>query len=226
MHIPDGFLSPLTCIVTYSITIGLWITCSKKIKQNLSTEKVSYLAFGAAFSFLLMMINIPIPGGTCGHAMGTALLSFLFGAEYAFLIVSIVLAIQALIFGDGGLTTYGANVLIIAFVPSFLAAIMHDLIKKNKFINIKVELNYGISTYVSVIAAALLTAILLGIQPYLSHNSIGISDYFPYALNISIPAVLLPHLFVFGIMESVITVSVLKFLYNDLHLTDCEVNNL
>lgn len=70
MHIPDGYLGPMTCGVFYAVMLPIWAAASKIVKKTLKVKQVSLLAIGAAFSFVIMMFNVPIPGGSTGHAVG------------------------------------------------------------------------------------------------------------------------------------------------------------
>ncbi len=75
MHIPDGYLGPVTCIAGYAVMTPLWAVASRKVRNNLQTKQVPLLAIGAAFSFVIMMFNVPVPGGTTGHAVGAVLVA-------------------------------------------------------------------------------------------------------------------------------------------------------
>lgn len=69
MHIPDGYLGPQTYGALYAIMVPLWGLASRIVRRNLSQRQVPFLALGAAFSFLIMLFNIPSPGGSTGHAV-------------------------------------------------------------------------------------------------------------------------------------------------------------
>ena len=109
MHIPENYLSPSTCAVMAAAMLPVWALAIDKVKKEIPREKLPLLGIGAALSFLGMMFNVPLPGGTTGHAVGGTLLAILFGPWAACLTVSIALFIQALFFGDGGLLAFGAN---------------------------------------------------------------------------------------------------------------------
>ena len=78
------------------------------------------MAVGAAYSFLVMMFNVPIPDGTSAHAVGAVLIACLLGPWAATISVSVALLIQALFFGDGGVLAFGANAFNLAFVTPFV----------------------------------------------------------------------------------------------------------
>ena len=124
MHIPDNYLSPQTDAVMAVAMVPVWAHCIKKVRATLDREHMAFLGICAAFSFLLMMFNVPLPGGTTGHAVGGALIALLLGPEAAAIAVSVALALQALLFGDGGILSFGANCFNMAFVLPFAAAIV------------------------------------------------------------------------------------------------------
>ena len=103
MHIPENYLSPSTCGVLGAVMVPIWLLSIRKVKETVPREKLPLLGIAAAFSFLAMMFNIPLPGGTTGHAVGGTLIAILFGPYAACLAVSVALLIQALFFGDGGI---------------------------------------------------------------------------------------------------------------------------
>ncbi len=99
MHIPDNYLSPQTCAVMTAVMVPVWAVSIQSVKREIPREKIPMLGVGAAFSFLGMMFNVPLPGGTTGHAVGGTLLSALLGPYAACLAISAALLLQALLFG-------------------------------------------------------------------------------------------------------------------------------
>src|SRR5258706_13909938 len=104
MHIPDGYLSPASCAILYAGSAPFWYVALERMKRLLNTQVVPLLAVFAAFSFVIMMFNLPLPGGTTGHAVGMAIAAIVLGPWGAILSISIALMIQAVFFGDGGVT--------------------------------------------------------------------------------------------------------------------------
>ena len=94
----------------------VWVTAGRRVRKVVKNRYVPLVAIGAAYSFLVMMFNVPIPDGTTAHAVGGVLIAVLLGPWAAVIAVSIALLIQALFFGDGGVLSYGANVFNMAFV--------------------------------------------------------------------------------------------------------------
>ena len=175
-------------------------------------EKLPMMGVGAAFSFLGMMFNIPIPGGTTGHAVGGTLIASVLGPYAACIAVSVALLLQALVFGDGGILSFGANCFNMAFVLPFAGYAAAQLISKlirNKNSDV---IGAAIGSYIGINAAALCAAIEFGIQPMLFTDTAGNAMYCPYGLNVSIPAMMAGHLTFFGIAEAVYTAAVLSFI--------------
>ncbi len=79
MHIPDGYLGPQTYAVLDVAMIPIWTVAAVKVKKTLKTKQVPLMALGAAFSFVIMMFNIPVIGGSTGHAVGATLIAILLG---------------------------------------------------------------------------------------------------------------------------------------------------
>src|SRR5213082_393101 len=121
MHIPDGYLSPATCAALYMSAAPFWYVALRRVKRLLHTRLVPHLSVFAAFSFVVMMFNLPLPGGTTGHAVGMGLGAIVLGPWGAIIAISIALILQALFFGDGGILAIGANSFNMAIVGSLVA---------------------------------------------------------------------------------------------------------
>lgn len=218
MHIPDNYLSPSTCAVVTAATIPVWVHSIKKIKAGIPKEKMVLLGVGAAFSFVAMMFNIPMIGGTTGHAVGGTLIALLLGPEAACIAVTIALLIQALLFGDGGIIAFGANCFNMAFILPYVGYYSYRILVKlfhadrpgapasSKLIAA------GIASYLGINTAAIAAAIEFGIQPALFHTAAGVPLYCPYGLGIAIPAMMAGHLTVFGAAEVIFTVALYAFI--------------
>ena len=211
MHIPDGYLSPQTYIPLLGVFVSTVAVAVKKVKKNLSARNIPYLGMAAAFSFIIMMFNLPVPGGTTGHAVGSAVIAIIFGPWAATIAVSVALIIQALIFGDGGITAIGANCFNMAVFMPFIAYYIFKLICNNPERKARVTFAAFFSGYVSLVMAAILTATEFGIQPLIASTSDGKALYCPYDLSIAIPAMAIEHLLIFGIVEGVITALIVGY---------------
>jgi cobalt/nickel transport system permease protein len=206
MHIPDGYLGPQTYGVLYGVMVPIWALASKIVGRTLKQRQVPFLALGAAFSFVIMMFNVPIPGGSTGHAVGGVIVAILLGPWAALIAVSIALVIQALLFGDGGITAIGANCFNMAFVMPMVGYLVYRLISKGATATSRRRWIAGaVAGYVGLNVAAVTTAIMFGLQPLLAKGADGRPLYFPYPLKVAVPVMAAEHLFLFGIIEAVLT---------------------
>ncbi len=213
MHIPDGYLSPSTCAGFYAAAAPFWYLALRRVKSTLHTRAVPLLAVFAAFCFVIMMFNLPLPGGTTGHAVGMGMASIVLGPWVSMLAISMALLIQALFFGDGGITAFGANCFNMAIAGSFVAYAVYRLISYGADIASKRRVvAAGLGGYFAINVAALCAAIEFGIQPLLFHNTSGVPLYAPYPLHVAIPAMMIGHLTFAGLAELVISAGVVGYL--------------
>ncbi len=213
MHIPDGYLSPATCGTLYVAAAPFWYTALRKVQRLLSTRLVPLIAVFAAFSFVIMMFNLPLPGGTTGHAVGMGIAAIVLGPWGSMLAISVALLIQALFFGDGGITAFGANCFNMAIVGSLVAYGVYRLIAGNTPLTASRRVVAGaVAGYLAINVAALVAAIEFGIQPMLFTDASGAPLYAPYPLSIAIPAMMIGHLTFAGLAELIVTGGVVAYL--------------
>jgi cobalt/nickel transport system permease protein len=213
MHIPDGYLSPSTCACLFGAASPFWFVALKRVKQMLNTRMIPLLSVFAAFSFVIMMFNLPLPGGTTGHAVGMGVASIVLGPWASIVAISVALAIQAIFFGDGGVTAIGANCFNMAIAGSLVAYSTYRLLSRGAAIGSSGRVvAAGIAGYAGINVAALCAAIEFGIQPALFHDASGAPLYAPYGLSISIPAMLIGHLTFAGLAELVISSGIVAWL--------------
>lgn len=211
MHIPDGYLSPQTYIPLFGVFVASAALAVKKVKQEVSARDIPYLGMAAAFSFIIMMFNLPIPGGTTGHAVGSAVIAILLGPWAAMISVSVALIIQALVFGDGGITSIGANCFNMAVFMPLAAYYTFKFFSKSNSAKARVSVAAFMSGYISLVMTSILTAVEFGIQPLIASTSDGKALYCPYDLSIAIPAMAIEHLFLFGIVEGLVTALIVNY---------------
>lgn len=121
MHIPDGFITLPLCVILYIIAIVALYFSVKWSRKELDEKYIPLLAVLAAGIFAIQSFNLPVPFGSSGHLLGAALVAIVFCSPYAAIIVlSVVLLLQALFFGDGGITALGANIVNMAIVGGFV----------------------------------------------------------------------------------------------------------
>jgi cobalt/nickel transport system permease protein len=171
------------------------------------------LSLFAAFSFVIMMFNLPLPGGTTGHAVGIGLAAVVLGPWAAMLAISVAIAIQALFFGDGGITAIGANCFNMAIVGALVSYAVYRLLAgRSPILAFRRVVAAGLAGYVAINVSALFAAIEFGIQPLLFRDASGAPLYCPYPLSIAIPAMMIGHLTIAGIAELVVSAGVVAFL--------------
>ena len=213
MHIPDGYLSPQTCAALGAVMLPVWAAAVSKVKKTLKTKYVPLMGIGAAFVFTIMMFNIPIPDGTTAHAVGGALMAIILGPWAACIGISAALAVQALLFGDGGILAFAANAFNLAFIMPFSSYYVYRLLAGNSAVKgRRLWLAGFLSGFIGINLAALSTALMLGIQPLLYHTADGAALYNPYPLSLAVPAMAFGHLLIAGPVEGIITAMVLSYL--------------
>ena len=196
LHIPDGFLNlivSLICWVITALVIGMAISRTNK---SLGEKQIPLMGVMAACIFAAQMINFPVAGGTSGHLLGGALAAIVLGPWAAMLVMTAVIAVQALLFQDGGLIVMGANIMNMGLVT---AAIGYGLYRSVSGQSRTIKLGAaGVAAWLSVMAGALLTAL----QLWLSGTS---------QLSVVVPAMLGVHALI-GLGEAFIMVSALAFI--------------
>ncbi len=212
MHIPDGYLSPQTWGALYAIMAPLWALASRIVGRTLTQRKIPFLALGAAFSFIIMLFNIPIPGGSTGHAVGGVVVAILLGPWAALIAISIALGLQAFLSGEGGITAIGANCFNIGFVMPMTGFLVYRLASMGSAVTSRRRwIGGAIAGYVGLNAAAFTTAVMFGLQPILAKGSTGQPLYFPYPLAVAVPVMAVQHLFLFGFIEAGLTALVVIY---------------
>ena len=196
LHVPDGFLSlglALLCWVLALLAVGLAVRNGRSTYDERLTPVAGIMA---AFIFAGQMINFPVAGGTSGHMIGATLAAIVLGPWLGILVMTAVIALQALLFQDGGLVVMGANILIMGVLPVMVSYGLYKPVA-NRRKNSKLVLA-GLAAWLSVLAAALLTALLLGFS--------GTSSF-----RIVVPAMLGVHAII-GLGEALITAATLAFI--------------
>jgi len=212
MHIPDGYLHPATAAVMYAASVPFWYRASQKIKTLIAGRLVPRIALFAALSFVIMMFNIPVPGGTTAHAIGAVLSAIVLGPWAAVLALSVALIIQAFFFGDGGILALGANVFNMAIAMPFVGWWAYRAIAGNAPSHSRRILAAAIAGYLGANVAALLTGIELGSQAALFRDASGRALYFPYGIEVAVPMMLFEHLTIAGAVEAFVTGGVLAWI--------------
>lgn len=197
MHIPDGFLSIVISIICWVITVAILGVAVSRTNKSLGEKQVPLMGVMAAFIFAAQMLNFPVAGGTSGHLLGGALAAITLGPWAGMLVMTAVIAVQGLLFQDGGLVVMGANILNMGLLT---AAVGYGLYRSVLGRSLKTKLVVaGVAAWVSVMTGALATAL----QLWLSGTA---------RVDIVIPAMLGVHALI-GLGEALITVAALSFIF-------------
>lgn len=212
MHIPDGYLSLQTTLPALGGMVPMWAVALNKVKKVLKAKQIPLLSLCAAFSFLIMMFNVPL-GASSAHAVGAVFIAILLGPFASCIAVSSALLIQALVFGDGGIISYGINCLNMAVIMPFVGYYLYKAIAGKSEITSRRSL-IGIFTgsYVGLNVAAFFAAVEFGIQPLLFTAANGTPLYGFYPLSVSIPAMMSAHLLFAGPIEGIVTVGAICYI--------------
>ena len=200
LHAPDGFFSLPVIAATWAISVPAIYVALQRAGRSLTERTVPILGVMAAFIFAAQMLNFPVAGGTSGHLIGAALAAIVLGPWAAVVVMTAVVALQAIVFQDGGLVVMGANLLNLAVIPVFTAWIVFSLGRRAAVSRGKLLVLSGICAWVSVEAGALATAIELGLS--------GTSP-----LIIVVPGMLGAHALI-GLGEALITAGAMAVIYN------------
>ncbi len=213
MHIPDGYLSPVTSLIMFLLVFPFWAIGIRRIRETMNARSVPLIALLSAFSFVIMMFNVPLPGGTTGHAVGAALAAIILGPEVATIAVSIALIIQALFFGDGGILAIGANCFNMAVVIPYVAAAVYRAFSKNTPISSRRRwAGAAVGGWLGVTVGAFFAGVEFGLQPLLFKAADGAPLYAPYPLAVAVPAMVIPHALVASVVEGLLTALVVIYL--------------
>ena len=206
MHIPDGLIAPQAFIAAGVIAAPFWAYAIRRVARDLDDRLIPRMAVLTALTFVLSTVMVPLPGGTSVHLTGVGLLVIAFGLWPAFLAFSLVLALQALLLGAGGITALPVNALAMGLAGGAVVSGLHSLMGRRKsFWSVVIPIWCGI------VVAALLLALVLGLQPWLASDAQGRPLFFPFGPGVTLPVIVLPHL-VIGLAEGVLSWLVLSAL--------------
>jgi cobalt/nickel transport system permease protein len=201
MHIPDGFLAPTITLPAYVAAAPLWAWAVRKHFGPGQVEALPAVGALTAVAFVLQTIMIPVPGGTSTHLVGAGLLAMLHGPLLAFVCESLVLLLQALFFGAGGITVLGVNALAMGLAGPLVAWAIHAGLRRRA-----PRAGAFVAAYLGLQVSTVLVALTLGLQHWLSPAQ------FPTPFPVMLAAMLLPSLTIAGIVEGLYTVFAIRVL--------------
>jgi len=201
MHIPDGFLSPQLSLPAYAVAAPLWAWAARRHFGRAATESLPVIGSLTALAFVIQTIMIPVPGGTSTHLVGVMLLALLYHPLVAFLCQSLVLLVQALFFGAGGITVLGINALAMGLVGPLVGWLVWKAARR-----FSENAALFLAGWLAMQVAALVAVGALGLQHRLDPG------YFPMPPAVTFTAMMVPSLTVAGVVEGLYTVFALSLL--------------
>ncbi len=197
MHAPDGFFAVWLSVVGWIVTIVMVALAIRNTRDQLGERQIPLMGILAAAIFAGQMLNFTIPGGTSGHLLGGTLAAVMLGPWAGVLIMTAVVAIQGLLFQDGGLVVMGLNIINMGVVTSFVGYFVYRLV--TRFVKDKAGIVAGgfVGAWLSLVVTSAFAAIELAVS--------GSSP-----LGIALPAMVGVHVLI-GVGEGLLTVSALLF---------------
>lgn len=199
LHAPDGLLSVPVALAMWAVTLVILAISVRQTERTLDERAIPMMGVMAAFVFAAQMFNFQVAGGTSGHLLGGVLVAVLLGPWAGTLVMACVIAVQALVFQDGGLVVMGANIFNMGVIGTLggyaLYRALCGLLGGERRARIPAA---GIAAWASVVVAAAATAVELALS--------GTSP-----LSIALPAMVGVHVLI-GVGEALITMAALAFI--------------
>lgn len=196
MHIPDGFLNPVICVLMYAVSLIFLVWAWKDMKGTLPRSSLPLIAICSSITLIVQIVEFPVAGGaSTWHIMGGTLVSMILGPHATVVSMTIVLLVQTLLLGDGGISALGANVFNMAVIGG-LSFYIVKLPLISGFSKKRFAVSLFIATWMSSVLTALATGIEIGFYPIVAPVG-GIVVTVPTMLLWYIPS---------GLAEAAITV--------------------
>jgi cobalt/nickel transport system permease protein len=200
LHIADGVMAPIVWITAWVVSLAVLGIVFWRMGKGIDERTVPLMAVLAAGIFVAQMLNFPIGGGTTGHLVGATLATILLGPYAAMLIMTVILVIQSLVFGDGGLTALGLNILNMAIIaPLVTFGILAVFGERRRILAVP------IAAWASVFLTATVCAAQLAISFSVSGGFYGIPGALAFPAMMGVYAII-------AVGEAIITTGVVLFL--------------
>jgi cobalt/nickel transport system permease protein len=198
LHAPDGFVEAPIAIAMWLVTAAVVAYAVRRTNETLDDRAVPLLGVMAAFIFAAQMFNFPIAGGTSGHLLGGVLAGVLLGPWAGTLVMTAVVAVQALVFQDAGLLILGANIFNMGVVGTLAGYWLYRALAALLGGEDRARLPAaGIAAWAAVVGGAVTMSLQLGAS--------GVP------LGVVLPPMIGVHALI-GIGEALITVAALAFI--------------
>lgn len=199
MHAPDRFLTVPIALLFWVISAAVVGLAVRRTNRELDEKMVPLMGVMAAFIFAAQMFNFQVVGGTSGHLLGGVLAAVLLGPWAATLVMASVIAVQALVFSDGGLVVMGANIFNMGIIGTLGGYAIYRFVARVLGGEDRARIPAaGIAGWCSVILGSISLALMLAAS--------GTSP-----LEVVLPSMLTVHAFI-GVGEALITAAALAFI--------------
>jgi cobalt/nickel transport system permease protein len=198
MHIPDAFIPIWQGAIYWIIALVFVALALRWAKNEMSEEKIPIVAVLAAGIFALQSFNLPVSMGTSGHLVGGALAAIVLGSPFAAVfILALVLIVQGVLFGDGGITTMGTNIINMGVIGGFVGFYsFKGLMGMTK--------NMPVSAFLAAWLACLIPALAAAVEMFAAGT---------FPLEAGVVAMGIYHAII-GIVEGIVTVGVIYLILN------------
>lgn len=199
LHAPDGFLSLPIAVAMWVVTALVTAYAVRRTNETIDERAIPLMGVTAAFIFAAQMFNFQVVGGTSGHLLGGVLAAILLGPWAGTLVMVAVVAVQGLVFQDGGLVVMGANIFNMGIVGTIGGYAVYRAVCTVLGGELRARIPAaGIAAWIAVVAAATAMSIQLGLS--------GTTD-----LRLALTAMLSVHVLI-GIGEALVTMAALAFI--------------
>lgn len=206
MHVPDGFLSPALTLPALAASVPLWAWAARRHFGRTALESLPVIGALTALAVVVQTIMIPLPGGTSTHLVGVVLIGILYHPLVAFVCESLVLAVQALVLGAGGVTVLGVNALAMGLLGPLAGWLVHRALRR-----VLPRAAAFLAGWAGTVVSTAAVVGVLGLQHALS------PAHFPTPLPVLAAAMLVPGALA-GVAEGLYTVFAMALLRKvDLH---------
>jgi len=200
LHIPDGLMDPLVAAAGWLVAFAVLALTTRALNRKMDDRQIPLMAVLAAGIFVAQMLNFPIGAGTTGHLVGAALAAILLGPYAGMAVMMVILAIQCLLFGDGGITALGLN-----FVNMGIIGCLTGHYVFRAFPDKYRTAGIFAAAWLAVFLGALACALELSLSHVMSGGSFGIAPAIAFPLMSVYHAVI-------GVGEAIVTTGILAYL--------------
>jgi cobalt/nickel transport system permease protein len=203
MHVPDGFLSPQLTIPAWAAAAPVFVVAARRHFGARAVEALPVMGTLTALAFVVQTLRVPVPGGTSTHILGTTLLALLHGPLAAFVCEGLVLVVQALFFGAGGVTTLAVNALAMGLLGPGAGWLLFRAARR---LGVGEGAAAFTAAWLATQVASLVVVGVLALQHALD------ASVFPVAPALILVATMVPSLAVTGVVEGAYTLAALTLL--------------